>query len=636
MKKRIMTFLLAVTLVFGAASESMRADELPAEGSSASDEIVTETDLSSKTGFLQPVPAELAEDELPEVYEPSLDTAEYKRSAVYKNAWDAYSTNYYYNQLNDSQRALWDKLDQMCFEILTGTETFTNRQHYQNAKSQLDVYYYPTKMVTYANMSREEAYELEFKFITSNPQYYFLETMLFDTTGSNTGGFAYLTINESFANGAARQAATQQVQSVINSWLPQINAQPTELLKEKKIHDLICEKVTYDWNYKTYNRNKYNQTVYSVFCTDTTVCAGYSQAMQLLCNAVGIDCGIVTSEEHEWNIIRLNGIWYYVDLTWNDIDPKDYEIVGLSIIYNYFNKSAAAFMNDSPGNVTSHTVEDRWNGYLPELTYDSGATQSDPGTIHTPTATLSTPVISCPGSVVTITAPAGASVYYTTDGSNPSIAFTKSKKYTAPFSLSGTTTVRAVAVQNGVYDSAVTGITITPKYNIVFNANGGYIGSKSTKTTSKTGLAYGTAVGKLSGPRRKNYAFLGWYTKKSGGKKISENTPVTVDAVYYAHWGKINTKKKTSVASVKNNAAKTMKIKIKSVSIASGYQVRYSSSKNMSSAKKKEVTENTCTINKLKKGKTYYVQVRIYQKESVSGKKKYGAWSKTKSVKIKK
>lgn len=79
-----------------------------------------------------------------------------------------------------------------------------------------------------------------------------------------------------------------------------------------------------------------------------------------------------------------------------------------------------------------------------------------------------------------------------------------------------------------------------------------------------------------------------------------------------------------------------MKITVKKAKTASGYQLRYATNQNMSGAKRKEITETSCTMKKLSKGKTYYVQVRMYQKESVSGKKSYGPWSKTKTVKIKK
>lgn len=52
-------------------------------------------------------------------------------------------------------------------------------------------------------------------------------------------------------------------------------------------------------------------------------------------------------------------------------------------------------------------------------------------------------------------------------------------------------------------------------------------------------------------PKRKNYQFLGWYTKKSGGKKIDSSQKITSSVTYYAHWVK-NSKKVT----VKLNANK--------------------------------------------------------------------------------
>lgn len=67
-----------------------------------------------------------------------------------------------------------------------------------------------------------------------------------------------------------------------------------------------------------------------------------------------------------------------------------------------------------------------------------------------------------------------------------------------------------------------------------------------------------------------------------------------------------------------------------------GYEIRYSTSSKMTSAKTKTVKGYKSTskkITKLKAKKKYYVQVRTYRK--VNGKTYYSPWSKVKSVKTK-
>lgn len=633
MKKRmascLLSFIMAILFISGSA-QAASFDE--GEDFTGASEMAEETP-AGRVGFYQPIYLDLPADELPEVFKEPVDRAGFARgSAAYRSAWDSYSSNYYYNLLNDNQRALWDKLDAMCYSYLTGNKTFTGRRRYTNLKAGLDLYYYMTESVLYTGLSENEARDLEYMFVVSNPQYYFLQTMLMDATQLGTGGYAYLTINETFANGDVRKSATQNVQSKINGYLAEVNKEPTPLLKEKRIHDLICENMLYDQNFGTTNQNKYNQTIYSVFFTDTTVCAGYSQAMALLCNAAGIDCVSVTSEEHEWNMVRLNGAWYYVDCTWDD-NIADAE--GLGSAYTYFNRSRQKFLSDTPYAVRNHTAESRWNGYLPDLIYDSGADKTNHGTIYVPSSSMAQPVIAASGDTATITSPSGGAIYYTVNGSNPSVAYTKARRYTGPIVLKGTSTVRAIAVRAGYFDSAVAIRQITPAYAATFNAAGGYIGKKSVQTQTKT-VAYNQKIGKLPTPKRKGYAFLGWFTKRSGGSKIDASLAVKASQTYYAHWAKIKKIKNTAVSSAKSPSAGTLKIKIKKNSAASGYQIRYSLKKNMSSSKKKLISENSHTVKKLKKGRTYYVQARAYQKDSVSGKKTYGSWSKVKTVKIKK
>lgn len=90
--------------------------------------------------------------------------------------------------------------------------------------------------------------------------------------------------------------------------------------------------------------------------------------------------------------------------------------------------------------------------------------------------------------------------------------------------------------------------------------------------------------------------------------------------------------KKATIKSAKNVKKNKIKLTIKKVAGAKGYQVRYATNKKFKKAVVKTTTKTTYTIKKLKKKKTYYVQVRAFKK---SGKTRvYGNWSNRKRVKI--
>jgi uncharacterized repeat protein (TIGR02543 family) len=75
----------------------------------------------------------------------------------------------------------------------------------------------------------------------------------------------------------------------------------------------------------------------------------------------------------------------------------------------------------------------------------------------------------------------------------------------------------------------------TKKVKVTWNANGGKIGAAKITTTTVT---KGAKVGKLKTPKKTGYAFKGWYTKKTGGTKITTATKVKKKVIYYAQWKK--------------------------------------------------------------------------------------------------
>lgn len=78
---------------------------------------------------------------------------------------------------------------------------------------------------------------------------------------------------------------------------------------------------------------------------------------------------------------------------------------------------------------------------------------------------------------------------------------------------------------------------------------------------------------------------------------------------------------------------KTAKLKSRRLQERKGYQIKYSDSKKYRGYITKNVTKRTVTIKKLDRKTKFYFKVRAYTK--VGTKKVYGAWSKTKSVKVK-
>lgn len=61
-------------------------------------------------------------------------------------------------------------------------------------------------------------------------------------------------------------------------------------------------------------------TGYGLLVDGAAVCQGYAAAYEDLMNRVGVPCVSVSSREmnHRWNLVKIDGTWYHVDLTWDD------------------------------------------------------------------------------------------------------------------------------------------------------------------------------------------------------------------------------------------------------------------------------------------------------------------------------
>ncbi len=197
--------------------------------------------------------------------------------------------------------------------------------------------------------------------------------------------------------------------------------------------------------------------------------------------------------------------------------------------------------------------------------------------------------------------------------------------------------IQARTKENEIYKrspvSAVLSITTkkVSDFQIRLNANGGK--SEQSSIMVKNGNRYGS----LPSPKRSKYTFKGWYTSKTGGKKISASSLVSLqnNQTLYARWSKVTTARVSSIK-LSNPKKRQMAVKIKSVKGAKGYQIQYAESPSFKKGRKiLDTGKSSKKISKLKKGRTYYVKVRAYKKDSC-GKKIYGKYGKVKNITIKK
>ena len=92
--------------------------------------------------------------------------------------------------------------------------------------------------------------------------------------------------------------------------------------------------------------------------------------------------------------------------------------------------------------------------------------------------------------------------------------------------------------------STVQAVDAASKVKVTWNANGGKIETAKIATTT---VIKGAKIGKLpQTPKKTGYAFVGWYTKKSGGTKVTAKTKVNKKVTHFAHWKKnLNVAEKT-------------------------------------------------------------------------------------------
>ena len=95
--------------------------------------------------------------------------------------------------------------------------------------------------------------------------------------------------------------------------------------KIKAVYEYMCKNITYDDTSSDDDMLKH--TAYSALVKKKAVCQGYASLFYRIMLELGVDCrviaGIGGGGAHGWNIVKLDGLYYNLDATW-DAGTTDY------------------------------------------------------------------------------------------------------------------------------------------------------------------------------------------------------------------------------------------------------------------------------------------------------------------------
>ncbi len=186
----------------------------------------------------------------------------------------------------------------------------------------------------------QQAKQLYEAFLQDNPQFFHLGGK-YSFDGRQTGErkeFNTLTLTYTM-NAEQRVKAANEMETIVNKMLADMPI-GGDFEKELYLHDSLAKRCRYDEQAATSNSplTEYplSFTAYGALVEGVAVCEGYSRAMQYLLLRADMEATVVTGYDaqkraHMWNVVRVDGEQYHLDVTWDDQNDK--------ITHTYFNLS---------------------------------------------------------------------------------------------------------------------------------------------------------------------------------------------------------------------------------------------------------------------------------------------------------
>ncbi len=176
-----------------------------------------------------------------------------------------------------------------------------------------------TGLITLDEDIRLEAYGLNldqlvtvYEEVAKSAEFFYLDSVYWYTCDMETGKILSLLPTYSMT-GAALIEAQRTYTAKLDEILSYVSEDWTDFEKVLFLHDYLARQFSYDQSLEIYD-------AFTFLTGGKGVCQSYALTYETLLDTLGIENQRVISDEmnHTWTQVKLDGVWYHVDVTWDD------------------------------------------------------------------------------------------------------------------------------------------------------------------------------------------------------------------------------------------------------------------------------------------------------------------------------
>lgn len=166
-----------------------------------------------------------------------------------------------------------------------------------------------------SQISGDDFWNVYYAVLADHPEIFWIGTSAqieTDFTGQVVGYNLEITVPAE-----ARPSMRQSLEAAADECIAGISADASDYERIKYVYEYLIRTVEYQTGCAD------SQNIQSALLYHISVCAGYSKAFQYILHRMGLFCTYITGKtqdggDHGWNMVRIDGEYYYVDVTWGD------------------------------------------------------------------------------------------------------------------------------------------------------------------------------------------------------------------------------------------------------------------------------------------------------------------------------